>query len=410
MPDLYLLKKILALTLLLQSQVKVLSRIVLSKGMVAIVGASLTKFGKRSEDIFTLTKESSSPLVRKFREEIDFVLVSNSYSGEFNSISGLNNLVTTYLSLDYVPSLRVDNTSGSGGTSLLVAKSLLDSRVARVVLVIGVEKMSTKGTREVTSVISSLLPPRERSLGISVPSLASIMTKIYMKKYGATRESIAQVAVKNHRNGARNPYAHVRKEVSLEEVLSSPLIAEPLRQYEFCPISDGSASLLLVRDEEAESFTDRPVYLRGIGTASDSSHVSSREDILEMRAVREAGRQAMRQARVDKVDFAELHDMATILEIVEAEALGLLERGKGWVQTWEGITEVDGEMPINTSGGLNSKGHPIGASGVAQAVEAFLQIRGEAGERQVKGARFGLAMSMAGFGNSATVSVFGDEP
>jgi len=196
MPDLYLLKKILALTLLLQSQVKVLSRIVLSKSMVAIVGASLTKFGKRSEDIFTLTKESSSPLVRKFREEIDFVLVSNSYSGEFNSISGLNNLVTTYLSLDYVPSLRVDNTSGSGGTSLLVAKSLLDSRVARVVLVIGVEKMSTKGTREVTSVISSLLPPRERSLGISVPSLASIMTKIYMKKYGATRESIAQVAVK----------------------------------------------------------------------------------------------------------------------------------------------------------------------------------------------------------------------
>lgn len=378
--------------------------------MVAIVDVSLARFGKRSEDLFSLAKESSSPLVRKYRDDVDFVVVSNSYSGEFNGTSGLNNLITTYLSMDEVPSIRVDNTSGSGGSAILVAKTLLESREANAVLVVGVEKMSTKGTRDVTSVISSLLPPRERSHGISVPSLASVMTKIYMEKFNATRESVAQVAVKNHRNGARNPFAHVRKEVSLEEVLSSPLVAEPLRQYEFCPISDGSASLLMVRDEDAQSYSGRPVYVRGVAMASDSSHITSREDLLEMRAVKEAGRKALMRARVEKVDFAELHDMATILEIVEGEALGLLPKGKGWVSTWEGETEIGGSIPLNTSGGLNSKGHPIGASGVAQAIEAFLQIRGEAGERQVKGARVGLTLSMAGFGNSATVTVLGDEP
>ena len=378
--------------------------------MVAVVDAWITPFGKRKESFFDLAKESSLPLVRKYRDVVDFVIVSNSYSGEFNGVSGLNNLISTYLSLEHVPSVRIDNTSGSGGTAVLVGKSLLDSGTARAVLVIGVEKMSTMRTREVTSVISSLLPPRERSVGISVPSLASIMTKEYMARYNARREAIAEVAVKNHRNGAKNPFAHIRKEVSLSEVLSSPVVADPLTQYEFCPISDGSASLLLVRDEDALSFTGRPVYIRGIAMGSDSSHITDREDLLEMRSVRSAGELAMRASKVDRVDFAELHDMATILEIVEAEALGLLKRGEGWRSYLEGKTEIRGEMPINTSGGLNSKGHPIGASGVAQLVEAFHQIRGEAGERQVKDARTGLTLSMAGFGNSATVTVVGDEP
>lgn len=376
--------------------------------MVAIVDASLTRFGKRKEDVFQLAKESSLPIIRRFKD-IDFVLISNSYSGEFNNVSGINNLISSYLSLDEIPSIRIDNTSGSGGSAILVAKSLIDSGQARAVLVIGVEKMSTMKTREVTSVISSLLPPRERSIGISLPSLASIMTKIYMRRYGASREAIAEVSVKNHWNGARNPFAHIRKEITLEEVLSSPVVADPLRQYEFCPISDGAASVLITSDEEALSYTSKPVFIKGVAMGSDSSHITDREDILEMRAVKIAGELAMKRAKVKRVDFAELHDMATILEIVEGEALGLLEKGKGWTYYLNGMTGVDGEIPINTSGGLNSKGHPIGASGIGQVIEGFLQIRGEAGERQVKEARVGLTVSMAGFGNSATAIVLGDE-
>ncbi|MDT7862675.1 MAG: thiolase family protein, partial [Saccharolobus sp.] len=347
-------------------------------------------------------------LVRKY--EIDFVVVSNTYSGEFNSISGINNLITTYLGMDSTPSIRVDNTSGSGGSAILVAKSLLDSRIANTVLVIGVEKMSDKNTKQVTSIIASLLSYEERRAGLTLPSLAGLMAKEYMRRYNAPRESFALVAVKNHLNGSLNPFAHIQKKVTLEEVLKAPVIAEPLTLYEFTPISDGAASIVMVRNEYAYSFTKKPVFIKGIGISSDTSIISERDDILNMNAVRRAGIIAKREAKVEKVDFAELHDMATVLEIVEAEELGLLSKGEGWKAYYENYTAINGEMPINTSGGLNAKGHPIGASGVAQAVEAFLQIRNEAGSRQVKNARTGLSLSMAGFGNSATVIIYSDEP
>lgn len=376
--------------------------------MVAIIDANLTRFGKRKENLLELAAEASLSLVRKY--EIDFVVVSNTYSGEFNSISGINNLITTYLGMDSTPSIRVDNTSGSGGSAILVAKSLLDSRIANTVLVIGVEKMSDKNTKQVTSIIASLLSYEERRAGLTLPSLAGLMAKEYMRRYNAPRESFALVAVKNHLNGSLNPFAHIQKKVTLEEVLKAPVIAEPLTLYEFTPISDGAASIVMVRNEYAYSFTKKPVFIKGIGISSDTSIISERDDILNMNAVRRAGIIAKREAKVEKVDFAELHDMATVLEIVEAEELGLLSKGEGWKAYYENYTAINGEMPINTSGGLNAKGHPIGASGVAQAVEAFLQIRNEAGSRQVKNARTGLSLSMAGFGNSATVIIYGDEP
>jgi acetyl-CoA C-acetyltransferase len=376
--------------------------------MVAIIDANLTRFGKRKESLLELAGEVVLPLIRK--NEIDFVVVSNSYSGEFNSLSGINNLITTYLSIDRVPSIRVDNTSGSGGSAILVAKSLLDSKIAKTVLVLGVEKMSEKNTKQVTSVIASLLPSEEKIAGLTLPSLAGLMTKEYMRRYNASREAFALVAVKNHYNGSLNPYAHIQKVVSLDEVLNSPIIADPLTLYEFTPISDGASAIVMVSDEDAYSFTNKPVFIKGISASSDTSYLSERENILSINAVKIAGLTARKMAKVDQVDFAELHDMATVLEIVEAEELGLLKKGEGWKAYYDNYTAINGEIPINTSGGLNSKGHPIGASGVAQAVEAFLQIRNEAGSRQVKNARVGLSLSMAGFGNSATVVVYGDEP
>lgn len=319
-------------------------------------------------------------------------------------------MVTTYLGLDKIPSIRVDNTSGSGGSALLVAKSLLEAREANSVLVIGVEKMSDKKTREVTRIISSLLPENERLA--SLPSLASLATISYMKKFNATRESIAEVAVKNHYNGSLNPYAHIQKPVTLEEVLSSPVISEPLRLYEYTPISDGAAAVLMVRNEDALSYTNKPVYLKGVGFANNTSYIGDRDDFVTLNAVKLAAEIAFRKAKIKRndVNFAELHDMATILEIIQSEDVRLFPKGSGWKAVIEGVTRLDGEVPINPSGGLNSKGHPIGASGVAQAIEAFWQIRGEAGNRQVRDARIGLSLSMAGFGNSATVIIYGDEP
>lgn len=377
--------------------------------MTSIVAANFAKFGKREEDIFTISREAALPIVEKFSDEIDFVVVSNSYSGEFNEISGLNNLMTTHLSLDSVPSVRVDNTSGSGGSAVLIAKALIESREADNVLVLGAEKMTGFPTKNSTRIIASLLPPQEKAAGVSLPSLAAFMTKSYIRSFSANRESIAKVAVKNHHNGSLNPSAHFQSDVSLEKVMNSKIIADPLRIFEFCPVSDGAVSLLMTSDDRGRSFTDNPVRILSTGTGSGTASITFRESLVKIDAVRDSSSRAFVKAGLTPkdVDVAELHDMASILEVVESEDVGFFNKGEGWMALDAGETEIGGEIPINTSGGLNSKGHPIGASGVAQTGEIFLQLTAQAGMRQVKDPEIGFSLSMAGFGNNATSILYG---
>jgi len=376
--------------------------------MVSIVAASFTKFGKRDDDLLSLASQSADPLVRKYREDVDFFIVSNSYSGEYNGISGLNNLLTTRFSMEDVPSMRVDNTSGSGGSAVLVAKSLIESGMAKNILITGVEKMTGGNGKNSTSIIASLLHNEERRSGISLPSLGGLLAKLYMEEFNASRESLAMVAVKNHLNGSKNPYAQFQKPVTLEEVMNSKIIADPLRIFEFCPVSDGSASILVTSDENAPSFSSKIAKIIGCASASSTSSLSARNPMTTINAVKNASLKAFRNAgaKPSQMDFAELHDMSTILEIVESEDAGFFKKGEGWKALVEHKTDLKGEFPINTSGGLNSKGHPIGASGVAQAGEVFLQLTGMAGQRQVENANFGFSMSMAGFGNSSTAFVY----
>ena len=376
--------------------------------MVSIAAANFARFGKREEDIFSIASESALPLLDKYRDSIDFVVVSNSYSGELNDISGLNNLLTTHLGMDSVPSLRVDNTSGSGGSAVLVAKSLVASGEAQNVLVIGAEKMTGYPTKRSTRIIASLLPPEERRGGPSLPSLAAFMTRSYIREFSPTRESIARVAVKNHHNGSLNPYAHFQAEVTLEKVMTSKVIADPLRIFEYCPVSDGAVSLLVTSDDNAASFGSKAVRITGTGASSGVSSITSRESLVSIDSVKESAVKAFRSAgkTPGDMDIAELHDMASILEIVESEDVGFFRKGEGWKALESGETTIEGRLPINTSGGLNSKGHPIGASGVAQSAEIFLQLTGQAGKRQVKNASTGFSVSMAGFGNNATSFVY----
>ena len=380
--------------------------------MTSIIAANFARFGKREDDIFSLSREAALPITRKFGKDVDFVIVSNSYSGEFNEISGLNNLLTTHLSMDSVPSVRVDNTSGSGGSAVLLAKSLIDSGEAERVMVLGVEKMTGYPTKNSTRIIASLLPPEERAGGLSLPSLAAFMTRAYMKEFSPSRESIAGVAVKNHHNGSLNPYAHFQSEVTLDKVMNSRVIADPLRIFEFCPVSDGAVSLLLTSDSESESYTNKPVRLLATGSASGTSSITFRNSLVSIDAVKEASARAFRKSSLtpEDVDVAELHDMASILEIVESEDAGFFGKGEGWKALETGETEIGGSMPINTSGGLNSKGHPIGASGVAQSAEIYFQLSGQAGRRQVKNPEIGFSLSMAGFGNNATAILYGVVP
>lgn len=377
--------------------------------MVRVINASLTKFGKRKEDLLTLSAEASREMVRKHGDIIDTVILSNSYSGEYCGISGLNNLLTTRLSLDSIPSIRIDNTSGSGGSSILTAKSMIESGISRCVLIVGSEKMTGVTGGRSTSIIASLLHQEERIAGSTLPSLAGLLAKEYMKRYGATRESLALVSVKNHHNGCMNEYAQFTREVSIDEVMNSRKIADPLCVYDFCPVSDGAASIVLADRETSETVSGRSVEILGCSHSSDTSAITFRDDLARLNAVERSVRNAYEQAgcSADDMDFAELHDMSTILEIVESEAAGFFPSGTAWKSLLDGSTSLEGRIPINTSGGLISKGHPIGATGIAQATEAFFQLTGKAKGRQVRNPERGLAVNMAGFGNSSTATVFG---
>jgi acetyl-CoA C-acetyltransferase len=301
---------------------------------------------------------------------------------------------------------RVDQTSASGGAGVYAAWQSVASGVSDVTLLVGGEKMTHRSTAEATDVIASLTHPVEYKHGLTLPAFAGLTARLYLDTYDAPREALGKVAVKNHRNGLDNPHAQFRKEVSLEEVLTSPVVADPLRLYDFCPITDGSAALLLCPESVARDLGEPYSLVTGVAGATDTHVVHERADPTTMRGVVESSRAAYEMADRDPgdVDVAELHDMFTILEVLQSEDLGFFEKGRGWEAVEDGVTDRDGDLPVNTSGGLKSKGHPLGASGVAQVYEVHRQVTDTAGPRQVD-ADVGLACNVGGFGNCVTTTL-----
>ncbi|HYY48205.1 MAG TPA: thiolase domain-containing protein [Thermoplasmata archaeon] len=375
---------------------------------VAIAGCGVTRFGRSDRSVVDLLAEASLAAMDDaglHGERFDDVFVGNMASGEFEGVSGLANLLVSELGLEPASAMKVEYTSGSGGAAFYAGWMAVASGQSNLALVAGGEKMTSASTKEATEIIASLAHPWEKAQGITMPSLAGLLARAYMAKYGATREALAAIAVKNHANGALNPNAHFQKRITIEDVLGSPVISDPLRLYDFCPITDGAAALVLAPLEERRG-SDEPVVVEGIGAATDTQTLQERADWLRMSSVRVAGERAYRMAHLGPSDIrvAELHDMATILEVVQSEELGFFPPGKGWDAAERGITKLEGPLPINTSGGLKAKGHPIGATGVAQIAEVAQQLQGRCGQRQVE-AEVGLACNLAGFGNGSIVTV-----
>jgi acetyl-CoA C-acetyltransferase len=274
-----------------------------------------------------------------------------------------------------------------------------------VVLVIGVEKMRDKSTEEgLLSRAAAGHPIFTR--GETAPVLFAPFATRHMAEYGTTREMLASVAVKNHYNGARDPYAHFQNEITIEDVLASAPVCHPLHLLDCCPQTDGAAAVLLVPAERAEEFTDRPVWVAGFGIATDHPYLHEKASFTEIKATRLAAERAYAMAGIgpDQVDSAEVHDCFTITEILDIEDLGFVEKGRGGVASIEGETALDGRLPVNTSGGLLAKGHPIGATGVAQLTECWWQLRGDAGERQIA-TRNGYALQHNAGGRGSGVAV-----
>ena len=376
---------------------------------VAIVGAGMTRFGELWQsslrDLFV--EAAVAALQSAGADHVDSIFVGNMSGGQFVGQEHLGPLMADHLGMAGVAAARVESACASGGAALALGFMAVASGFADVVLAAGVEKM-TDGA-DVTNVLASAADQENEVYhGITFPGLYAMIARAHMETKGTTEEDLAWVSVKNHKHGAMNPKAQFRTEVTVEQVLESSMVAEPLRLLHCSPVSDGAAAVLLCPLDQAKQYTDKPVTIIGSGMATSSLALADRNDPATLDAVTLSAERAYKMAGVtpQDVQVAEVHDCFAIAEICCVEALGLVAAGQGAKAAASGCTALGGRIPVNTSGGLKSKGHPVGATGVAQAIEIFEQLRGEAGERQVPGARIGLTQNMGGSGASSVVHIF----
>lgn len=370
---------------------------------VYISSVGMTKFGIHKDSLAELMAESASKAISAVPQEeqsFDALFVAAMNPSEITGEDNIAALMADKLGLIPIPAFRIENAPASGSTALHQAFFAVSSGIYNRVLVVAGEKMSGKSTKKSSKLIAKLTPLHERRLGITMPALTALMARRYMHESNLNREDLALVAVKSHQNATKNPYAHFHKEITVKEVLSSPIISDPLRLYDCAPISDGACAAV-VTSEKGE------VEITGLGHEADTLYFQDRDIFSSFPVTRKAAERAYSMAGVQPkdVDVVETHDAFTILELINPEDLGFFERGKSIDALKKGVTGIDGELPINPSGGLKAKGHPVGATGLAQICELFWQINGEGGKRQVDSAKVGLAHNIGGFGNNALVTI-----
>ncbi|RLE02287.1 MAG: thiolase domain-containing protein [Candidatus Aminicenantes bacterium] len=382
---------------------------------VAILGVGLNKkwgelWDKSLRQIFV--EAALAALDDAGVDKLDSMYIGSMSSGLFVGQEHISSLLADYLGHTPIPATRIETACASGGAAVRLGFIEVASGMSDVVLVGGVEKMTDVTGSEATYALGTAADQEyEGYHGLTFPGLYALIARAHMEKYGTTREQLALVAVKNHRHGAMNPVAQFPFEITVEGVLNSVLVADPLRILDCSPITDGAAAAILCPVEMARSLGKPVVKIIGSGQATDSIALAQRKDITWLEATYQAAKQAYQMA--DKtpadIDVLEVHDCFTIAEICVLEALGMVDKGEGGRATEAGWTSLEGKMPVNPSGGLKAKGHPVGATGVAQIVEIVRQLRGEAGQRQVKGARLGLTQNMGGTGGSSVVHILARE-
>ncbi len=381
---------------------------------VAVLGVGLNKrWGELWEmslrDIFV--EAALNALDDAAVDHFDSMFVGCMSGGLFVGQEHLGCLMADYLGMNPVPATRVESACSSGGAAFRLGFIEVASGMSDLVLVGGVEKMTDVSGDEATYALSAAADMEyEAYQGITFPGLYALMARAHMDRYGTTREQLAHVAVKNHKHGAMNPVAQYQNEITVKDVLESVLVADPLHILDCSPITDGAAAVVLCPVEMARKITKKPlVKVLASAQASSTIALHTRKDLTELESTSKAAEKAYKQAGKGPGDLnvAEVHDCFTIAEIMVLEALSFVERGKGGQAAESGMTAMGGKIPINTSGGLKSKGHPVGATGVAQIVEITRQLRGEAGPRQVRGAKVGLTQNMGGTGGSSVVHILG---
>jgi acetyl-CoA C-acetyltransferase len=342
-------------------------------------------------------------------DHVDSIYIGSMSSGLFTYQEHLASLLADYLGQCPAAATRVESACSSGGVSARMAWMEVAAGVKDIVLATGVEKMTDVSGGEATFALATAADQEyEVYHGATFPGLYAMIARSHMAKYGTTLEQLGHVAVKNHKNGAKNPLCQYPFEVTLDDVMKSTMVAEPLRILHCSPITDGAAALVFCPLEMARKISKKPlVKVLASAHATDSIALHERKDITVINSTVKAAAEAYKMAgkQPSDIHLAEVHDCFTIAEICVVEDLGFVEKGKGGGAAQSGLTAIGGKIPVNASGGLKSKGHPVGATGCAQLVELVKQLRGEAGERQVKGARVALAQNMGGTGGSSVVHI-----
>ncbi len=379
---------------------------------VAIVGVGLTKFGERWEhglrDLMGEAAMNALDDAKMVPSDVQMLYAGIMASGRFTGQEHMAALLADQLGFRNIPAVRVENACASGGTALRQGYMAVASGMHDIVAVGGVEKMTDVTTSEATTALGGAGDQEwELSQGITFPGLYALIARRHMHEYGTTEEQMAAVSVKNHLNATKNKYAQFRKEVTISEVLNSKPVADPLKILDCSPISDGAAAIILAPLEIARKYNDTPIKILASTQATDTLALSERESVTTLKATRISAEKAFKEARLTPadIDLVEVHDCFTIAEILAMEDMGFYRKGTAAKAIADGETALNSKLSVNTSGGLKGCGHPVGATGVKQAVEVAMQLRGEAGERQVSSAEIGMTHNVGGSGATAVVHI-----
>lgn len=385
---------------------------------VAVVGAGQTKYGNHPLGLKGMWAEAALAAFDSVDGDFSPSQIDEAFIGSIafggSQLGNTAALLTEHSAMDGVPVRRVENACASSGFAFRDAWMAIKSGQADVVVAGGIEKMN------------DLTPERkrfwlgvsgdtewERLAGLTFPGTYALMARRHFHEYGSTHDDLVNISVKNHGHGAHNPLAHIQKEVSFEKAASGFMVADPLTLYDCCPTSDGASCVILAADHVVKQFTDTPVWVRGSGAASDRLALHDRPSITQLKATAQASKRAYQQSGLDQhnIDLAEVHDCFTIAELIATEDLGFAQRGEGGTFAREGRGILNqGDVTVNSSGGLKSKGHPLGATGTGQVVEVFKQLRNQVSKvRQVRDAETALTHNVGGSGATCAVHVFGRE-
>lgn len=379
---------------------------------VAIVGIGHGKFGVRSDaSLRELAFEAVKACLDDAGLSIKEVdsMVTGIAGDEFSIALQPSAQVHDYIGFHPKPNFRVEGACATGSMALRTGWMNVASGLADLVLVVGVEKMTEVPTSLATDIMGRGGDATwEYPFGTTFPGYYAMIANAHMAEYGTTEEQLAMVAVKNHYYGNLNPFAHMQKEITLEKALTSFTVAHPLKLFDCSLITDGAAAVLLATEEKAKAISKKPIWIAGLALATDTMRITERNSLTSIMATREAAKTAYKMAGIgpSDIDVATAHDCFTIAEIVAYEDLGFCERGEGGKLIEAKETYAGGKIPVNVDGGLKSKGHPLGATGVSMAIEITKQLRGEAGPRQVKNAEIGLSHNVGGTGQVVAVHIF----